>query len=46
MDDEYTHNVVNHLEKYMWMVIATLTALRTSWSLLKRGISGYLPREC
>jgi transposase-like protein len=39
MDDEYTHNVVNHLEAYVQGNVHT-NGLENFWSLLKRGLGG------
>lgn len=39
MDDEYAHNIVNHLEQYVDGNIHT-NGVENFWSLLKRGISG------
>jgi hypothetical protein len=39
MDDEYVHNVVNHLECYVQGNVHTNT-LENFWSLLKRGLTG------
>ena len=39
MDDEYTHNIVNHLETYVQGNVHTNT-LENFWSLLKRGVGG------
>ncbi len=39
MDDEYTHNMVNHLEAYVEGNVHTNT-LENFWSLLKRGVGG------
>jgi len=39
MDDEYTHQVVNHLEKYVDGNVHT-NGMENFWSLLKRGIHG------
>jgi transposase-like protein len=39
MDDEYVHNVINHLEGYVQGNVHTNT-LENFWSLLKRGING------
>ena len=39
MDDEYTHQVVNHLESYVDGNIHT-NGLENFWSLLKRGLGG------
>jgi hypothetical protein len=39
MDDEYEHNVVNHLEAYVQGNVHTNT-IENFWSLLKRGLNG------
>ena len=39
MDDEYRHNVVNHLEAYVQGNVHT-NGLENFWSLLKRGLNG------
>jgi transposase-like protein len=39
MDDEYFHNVVNHLETYVKGNVHT-NGLENFWSLLKRGLGG------
>jgi transposase-like protein len=39
MDDEYSHNVINHLEAYVDGNIHT-NGMENFWSLLKRGIHG------
>jgi hypothetical protein len=39
MDDEYTHKIVNHLEKYVDGNVHT-NGLENFWSLLKRSING------
>src|ERR1039458_8277880 len=39
MDDEYTHNVVNHLEQYVSGNIHT-NGMENFWALLKRGLGG------
>ena len=39
MDDEYTHNVVNHLVQYVDGNVHT-NGMENFWSLLKRGLSG------
>jgi hypothetical protein len=39
MDDDYTHGIVNHLEKYVDGNVTT-NGLENFWSLLKRGIGG------
>lgn len=39
MDDEYVHNIVNHLECYVKGNVHTNT-LENFWSLLKRGLNG------
>jgi len=39
MDDEYTHQVVNHLERYVDGNVHT-NGIENFWSLLKRGIGG------
>ncbi len=39
MDDEYTYQVVNHLEKYVDGNVHT-NGMENFWSLLKRGIHG------
>jgi transposase-like protein len=39
MDDEYIHNVVNHLETYVQGNIHT-NGMENFWSLLKRGLHG------
>jgi hypothetical protein len=39
MDEEYTHNVVNHLEKYVDGNVHT-NGIENFWSLLKRSING------
>ena len=39
MDDEYTHNVVNHLQTYVDGNVHT-NGMENFWSLLKRGING------
>ncbi|MGA7410694.1 MAG: IS1595 family transposase [Bryobacteraceae bacterium] len=39
MDDEYSHNVVNHMDTYVSGNVHT-NGLENFWSLLKRGIGG------
>ena len=39
MDDEYTHNVVNHLEQYVNGNVHC-NGMENFWSLLKRGLHG------
>jgi ISXO2-like transposase domain len=39
MDDEYNHNVVNHLEAYVDGNVHT-NGMENFWSCLKRGING------
>jgi transposase-like protein len=39
MDEEYTHNIVNHLERYVDGNVHT-NGIENFWSLLKRGIGG------
>jgi hypothetical protein len=39
MDEEYTHNVINHLESYAEGNVHT-NGMENFWSLLKRGING------
>jgi hypothetical protein len=39
MDEEYTHNVVNHLEAYVQGNVHT-NGTENFWSLLMRGING------
>lgn len=39
MDDDYTHQVVNHLERYVDGNVTT-NRIENFWSLLKRGING------
>jgi transposase-like protein len=39
MDDEYSHNVINHLEHYVDGNIHT-NGMENFWSLLKRGLHG------
>lgn len=39
MDDEYTHNVINHLEAYVDGNVHT-NGMESFWSLLKRTIGG------
>ena len=39
MDDEYTHNVINHLEAYVDGNVHT-NGMENFWSLLKRGLNG------
>src|SRR5271169_5910165 len=39
MDDEYSHNVVNHMEAYVSGNVHT-NGLENFWSLLKRGLGG------
>lgn len=39
MDEEYVHNVINHLESYVEGNVHTNT-LENFWSLLKRGLGG------
>jgi transposase-like protein len=39
MDDEYTHQIVNHLEQYVDGNVHT-NGCENFWSLLKRGLSG------
>ena len=39
MDDEYVHNIVNHMEAYVKGNVHT-NGLENFWSLLKRGIGG------
>ncbi len=39
MDDEYEHNIVNHLSAYVDGNVHT-NGMENFWSLLKRGING------
>jgi transposase-like protein len=39
LEDEYTHNVINHAEKYVDGQVHT-NGIENFWSLLKRGING------
>ncbi|MDX6498905.1 MAG: hypothetical protein QOG23_2165 [Blastocatellia bacterium] len=39
LDDEYTHNVINHAEEYVRGHVHT-NGIENFWSLLKRGIGG------
>jgi len=39
MDDDYTHKIVNHLERYVDGNVYT-NGIENFWSLLKRGITG------
>jgi transposase-like protein len=39
LDDEYTHQIINHLEKYVDGRVST-NGIENFWSLLKRGLNG------
>jgi ISXO2-like transposase domain len=39
LNDEYTHQIINHLEKYVDGKVST-NGIENFWSLLKRGLNG------